>query len=134
MITLIKHDAGKITSIVQTQPEFVDKYDGYIPTEEAGISISTHCVVDGVVTSIGNCPSEVHAFNYSSFTWEVNLELAIEAARNRRDVLFSKSDWTQLPDVPLSTKDKWTEYRQALRDITSQAGYPFQITWPEPPN
>jgi hypothetical protein len=51
--------------------------------------------------------------------------------QDRNMKLFS-SDWTQLPDVPLSTKESWAEYRQALRDITLQPD-PFNIVWPTPP-
>ena len=49
-----------------------------------------------------------------------------------RNILLANSDWTQLPDVPIPTKEAWTTYRQALRDITQQAD-PFNITWPTPP-
>jgi hypothetical protein len=49
----------------------------------------------------------------------------------RKD-LFLKSDWTQLPDVQLTTVqvDAWKVYRQALRDITEQPNWPNTIIWP----
>lgn len=47
--------------------------------------------------------------------------------------LLASTDWTQLPDVPQAVKDLWAPYRQALRDITEQAGFPYTVTWPEPP-
>lgn len=50
-----------------------------------------------------------------------------------RQGLLASSDWTQMPDVELSTKTQWAAYRQELRDITSQPGYPFNIVWPTPP-
>ncbi len=52
--------------------------------------------------------------------------------RARRDVLIAKTDWTQLPDVPLPTKEAWAAYRQQLRDITLQPD-PHNISWPTPP-
>lgn len=52
--------------------------------------------------------------------------------RGERDLLLQKSDWTQLPDVPLATKEAWAAYRQALRDVTLQSD-PFNIVWPQPP-
>lgn len=55
------------------------------------------------------------------------------AARFRRDDLLKQSDWTQLPDVPQTTKDAWASYRQALRDITAQSGFPATIEWPVVP-
>ena len=54
-------------------------------------------------------------------------------ARSQRDLLLTATDWTQLPDVPLTTKADWAAYRQALRDITNQAGFPGSITWPVAP-
>jgi len=55
--------------------------------------------------------------------------------RTRRNELLEKSDWTQVPDSPLSDADKaaWATYRQSLRDISSQEGFPNSITWPTSP-
>jgi hypothetical protein len=53
--------------------------------------------------------------------------------RSQRDNLLLQSDWTQLPDVPQATRDAWASYRQALRDVTAQAGFPQTITWPTAP-
>jgi hypothetical protein len=52
--------------------------------------------------------------------------------RAQRDALLAQSDWTQMPDVTLSTKEAWAVYRQALRDITQQTD-PHNIIWPTPP-
>ena len=43
----------------------------------------------------------------------------VERMRNWRDILLTQSDWTQMPDSPLTeTKQtEWKEYRQALRDF-----------------
>lgn len=54
---------------------------------------------------------------------------AIRADRNKR---LADSDWTQLSDAPV-TAAPWATYRQALRDISDQAGFPWDITWPEEP-
>jgi hypothetical protein len=52
--------------------------------------------------------------------------------RNQRTEMLKDCDWTQIAD---STADKtaWATYRQALRDITGQAGFPWEITWPTQP-
>lgn len=54
--------------------------------------------------------------------------------RAERDAKLAASDWTQLPDVPLTTeeRDQWVVYRQELRNVTSQPD-PFNIVWPTPP-
>ena len=52
--------------------------------------------------------------------------------RNLRTQLLNDCDWTQIAD---STADKtaWATYRQALRDVPSQTGFPWEITWPTQP-
>lgn len=53
-------------------------------------------------------------------------------ARFERNALLSSCDWTQLEDAPLTaeTKAAWAAYRQALRDVPEQAGFPDAIEWP----
>jgi len=55
-----------------------------------------------------------------------------KSIRNSRTEKLKDSDWTQIAD---STADKvaWATYRQALRDITAQAGFPWTIEWPVAP-
>ena len=53
-------------------------------------------------------------------------------ARNQRDTLLTQTDWTQVADAPVD-KAAWAAYRQALRDVPQQAGFPVTITWPEKP-
>lgn len=53
--------------------------------------------------------------------------------RYKRQTLLLECDWTQVADVPAATKKAWKEYRQALRDITEQAGYPNNVVWPSVP-
>ena len=55
-----------------------------------------------------------------------------KAVRDDRTKRLADCDWTQLPDAPVDTT-AWAAYRQALRDITDQAGFPWDITWPAPP-
>jgi len=56
---------------------------------------------------------------WSNNSWVLdNSQLVIEIRKYRDSYLFN-SDWTQIPDSPLTTakKAEWTAYRQALRDI-----------------
>jgi len=61
--------------------------------------------------------------------------LSTDAIRAERDRLLSACDFTQLPDAPLSAAQKaeWSAYRQALRDIPLQAGFPNSVVWPIAP-
>ena len=56
---------------------------------------------------------------------------AESAVRNKRDQLLAETDWMALSDVTMSTEMQ--SYRQALRDITGQAGFPYNVTWPTKP-
>lgn len=53
--------------------------------------------------------------------------------RARRDALLSACDWTQARDVTDALSAGWQPYRQALRDISTQAGFPAEIDWPVAP-
>lgn len=52
--------------------------------------------------------------------------------RSERTRRIAESDWTQLSDSPVD-KQAWSVYRQALRDLPSQAGFPWDINWPQQP-
>ena len=52
--------------------------------------------------------------------------------RSQRDRLLAETDWTQIGDAPVDAI-VWQTYRQALRDITSQAGFPHNVVWPTKP-
>ena len=55
--------------------------------------------------------------------------------RLERDHRLRVSDWTQLSDAQLSEaqKQQWLAYRQALRDVPTQSGFPWNVTWPTLP-
>lgn len=78
-------------------------------------------------------PSATCTFDFQSRQWAPDAALADREARARRSELLTACDWSQLPDVALATQLLWRTYRQALRDMTGQAGYPFTIAWPTPP-
>lgn len=54
------------------------------------------------------------------------------SVRNVRNDKLKESDWTQLADCPVN-KDAWAIYRQTLRDITVQPGFPWAVNWPVKP-
>lgn len=60
-----------------------------------------------------------------------------EHRRETRDSLLAESDWTQMPDSPLTDAQKasWATYRQSLRDLPSHANWPFLLDtdWPTKP-
>lgn len=73
----------------------------------------------------------LHQAKLSEYSAGKNSRKAAEIRETRNEKL-KESDWTQIPD---STADKtaWAVYRQALRDLSSQTGFPWDIQWPEAP-
>jgi hypothetical protein len=66
---------------------------------------------------------------------EINQRTSSEAenVRYQRNSLLSSTDWTQVKDVPQSVSNAWASYRQALRDMPQQEGFPWSVVWPEEP-
>jgi hypothetical protein len=66
--------------------------------------------------------------------WDVS-NMSVEDAgrniRNQRDNLLQQTDWMALSDNTMTPE--WASYRQALRDITTQEGFPFLVGWPVKP-
>lgn len=58
------------------------------------------------------------------------LAAAVRSTRNKR---LAACDWTQLSDAQVN-KDAWATYRQALRDVPAQPGFPFSVSWPSEPS
>lgn len=58
-----------------------------------------------------------------------------QKVRGRRDKELEKSDVYMLSDFPITEaeRDQWRQYRQALRDIPKQSGFPNEVIWPTPP-
>jgi hypothetical protein len=68
--------------------------------------------------------------------WKVVLvpgEMAAESVRANRKDLLAKSDWTQLQDAPVD-KQAWAKYREELRAIPEQEGFPYSVQWPVAPD
>jgi hypothetical protein len=55
-----------------------------------------------------------------------------KSVRATRDAKLVECDWTQVADAPVD-KTVWATYRQALRDITAQEGFPWTVTYPDKP-
>lgn len=55
-----------------------------------------------------------------------------KAIRDQRVVKLRDSDWTQVIDAPVD-QAVWGSYRQALRDVTTQVGFPWTVEWPVSP-
>ena len=89
---------------------------------------------NGVPTIVPPQPALTHSFDAITGEWVIDSSNCNVLAIKKRNGLLAASDWTQLPDVPLATKETWAIYRQDLRDITDQPGYPLEVVWPVAPS
>jgi len=86
-------------------------------------------------------PNMYYSYNINSNQWEdartqqQKYNEQCTAVIGKRNKLLYASDWTQIPNNPLTTEQQaaWATYRQELRDISKQSGYPFNVIWPTPP-
>lgn len=78
---------------------------------------------------------ESAADRWNGKAWEKNTNVKQAAIRAARDSLLASADWTQIQDSPLTDAEKiaWADYRQALRDVPEQAGFPDTVDWPIAP-
>jgi hypothetical protein len=91
--------------------------------------------IEGILVPLPPKPGNGYIFDRNQNLWVDmrTLQQVGNIIKKQRLELLQKSDWTQLSDVQLSTKQAWADYRQQLRDIPAQSGYPFNVIWPTPP-
>lgn len=111
--------------------------------------MKAHIITDGIVTNtievdaLDFMPNLVEATE-GSIGWTyadgiftapadtTTVEEKAQATRSRRDNLLAASDWTQVADAPVDSA-AWAIYRQELRDVPEQEGFPANIMWPTEP-
>lgn len=95
-----------------------------------GFPVNEH-TVEEVPTGVA---VTTHTYDGTSFGFNPNYPFEAEA-REKRDKLLAETDWTELLDAAVTAKSHKLirAYRQALRDVPQQDGFPHNITWPEKP-
>jgi hypothetical protein len=106
-----------------SMPDGVEQIDGKWYTKHILGPVFTDTTVDGVTTTA--------AENEAAYKAMKDAEQAKSVRTSRGDKL-KDSDWTQVADASVD-QAAWATYRQALRDVTSQAGFPWTIEWPVAP-
>ena len=88
--------------------------------------------IDGI--KIPFTPEEEAEWDAKEAEWAAGAnDRAAAEIRTERDAKLTESDWTQVADAPVD-KAAWATYRQSLRDIPQQAGFPTNVVWPVEPN
>lgn len=79
--------------------------------------------------------NEEHYRKWLEFAVELEYNELASDIRAKRDDLLAETDWTQVTDSALSEekKEQYRIYRQALRDITKQEHFPYEVVFPEMP-
>ena len=106
-----------------SQRQGVEQVNGKWYTKYVLGPIFIDTVVDGVTTTAIE--------QETAYKAQKDAEQA-KSVRADRDTKLAECDWTQVSDAPVD-KQVWATYRQALRDITAQTGFPWTITWPDAP-
>jgi hypothetical protein len=106
-----------------SQADGVEQIDGKWYTKHILGPVFTDTTVDGVTTTA--------AENEAVYKAAKDAEQA-KSVRQSRSEKLKDSDWTQVADAPVD-KAAWAVYRQALRDVSGQEGFPWTITWPTQP-
>jgi hypothetical protein len=106
-----------------SQASGVEQIDGKWYTKYVLGPIFLDQVVDGVTTTA--------AEQEDAYKAQKDAEQA-KNVRATRDAKLAECDWTQVADAPVD-KTVWATYRQALRDVTAQEGFPWTVTYPEKP-
>jgi hypothetical protein len=106
-----------------SQRDGVEQISGNWYTKYILGPVFTDTTVDGVTTTAAEAEAAYKA------TKDAEQSASVRTSRNDK---LAACDWTQLAD---STADKttWATYRQLLRDVTAQDGFPWNVTWPEAP-
>ncbi len=125
----------------------ITRYNVTLPTTVGNTSIpagATGLDAFGLYPIVGDEPSHTDRERIAGPQYvfdgaQVNRVFTVEAipdeekagqVRAERNTLLAQLDWTQGKDIPDSISIPAATYRQALRDITTQAGFPWEITWP----
>lgn len=92
--------------------------------------------VDGqdVVPYKPPAPDDTSVFDEQEWLW-VTLEERANRVRAQRAALLQQTDWmvTRAADQGVMLNPAWASYRQTLRDVPKQAGFPDSVVWPTPP-
>jgi len=105
------------------------------------IDTSKYYVQAGQLVIMPDQPSPYYKFDYQTKTWQdvrteaQKFQQASREILNQRKQLLDSTDWIVIKAMDTGTPipTAWQTYRQELRDVTNQTGYPYQVTWPTKP-
>jgi hypothetical protein len=114
--------SGRIVQVGLSEPSFLQSFD------KDGLCIKQGCAN---LTDYFVADGELKKKDEKALI-KIRESQLIEDIKFRRREELKDSDWTQLSDAPVD-KAMWESYRQKLRDLPTQDGFPYNVVWPKPP-
>jgi hypothetical protein len=120
------------TSFPKLMPDdLLASYDVYPYTRPAAPQYDSlsHRLTDGAFEQVDG------AWSMPYVVEQLPQDQAESNVRSRRDIRLQESDWIVARSYERGepVPANWVSYRQALRDITAQAGFPYSVEWPNKP-
>lgn len=147
---VFKEDTGMLISACTVSDDMPAPVEDGHKTIEGSYQIGRHFMTpDGQVVDAGNSPGLFYFLDGAN-GYQPDIERAEIALRYDRNRLLADSDYIELQilrtelaelqgkpmlfgRIDSGEAEAWRKYRQELRDITKQAGFPMEVVWPEPP-
>ena len=128
---------GQILRTVVCSPNVINnQYNNATESYVEGNFLDTLFYIEnGLPVMIPPSPGEFYIFDYTTKQYVPNIAFAEQSVNSERVQLLYATDWTQLPNSPLTSEQQqqYAVYRQQLRDIPNQSGYPLNVIWPTKP-
>jgi len=132
---------GRITRAGQCPESMINIQSGVgesvIETNDIVSNASSYVDIESTPPEIVNLgePQDYQVLDIEQKCFVIDRVEMAQDIRSDRRRLLEASDWTQVTDVQMTTEKRqaWKDYRQALRDITDQDGFPENVIWPNQP-
>jgi hypothetical protein len=125
---------GQIYSSGSNSLESIEGIPGYLVVDQP-VDNTMYKVENNQLVPLPPKPGIYYYYDYTTNQWVYDEQVNANIVINQRNELLYASDWTQIPNNPLTPaqQEAWAIYRQELRDIPSQPGFPANVIWPTPP-
>lgn len=127
-------ETGQISGSGSTSFEAINGLSGYLIVDEL-VDSTKYKVENGQLVLLPPKPGIYYYYDYKTDEWVYDEQVNANIVINQRNDLLYASDWTQITNNPLTPlqQEAWAIYRQELRDVPSQPGFPANVIWPTPP-
>lgn len=132
--------------MIAYQTDDKGKFVGFVECEKSPLEKDVFLIPRGATIVAPPKVNENEQAVWDGLSWKILPNLIVEELeiennlnwdniRAMRDSLLDDSDWTRLDDAPISesARQKWADYRQALRDLPQSFASPDAVVWPTAP-